>query len=254
MAQKTYDEIKEIFLKSPYFTDSERLASIHPTDPEFDVFALENLQTAYYRPLGFSENLRFEVERSQVTFYVHLDGIAPYSVQNDNDADLRQKIVDLEKRKLVASRNARANRSRTVQRAAAFGAEQTQDGGFDIITAGEDEFDAQEDREFEAGKKDPTPTSFTQEEEDTGEAADITATLERKGNAVVLSFFHASGPRAGSPVAAGILVYTFQKEEWNYKNWRRLFPSRTIYFKPFSKIGSNMFLIALSSGATCITL
>ena len=155
MAQKTFEELKEIFLRSPYFTDGERIAAIPYGDPAYDMFAMENLENAYYRRLGFAESLRFALDNNSIfTFYVHENDVAPYSVEQ-RDVRLKQKVVKLERRKQGIARSARGQASRNAARNEQvidlddnFGADWTQE------FVGEDEFDAQEDREFEAGKKD----------------------------------------------------------------------------------------------------
>ena len=219
MAQKTFEELKAIFLSSPYFTDGERIAAIPYGDPAYDMFAMENLQNAYYRPLGFAKSLRFALDANGIiTFYVHENDVAPYSVEQ-RDVRLKQKIIKLEERKHVRAKAARgragrdaARNQQVVDKDDHFGADWTQE-------LGEDEFDAEEDRRFfKTGELPGTDREL--EADEYADVGEVTAHLERKGNQVVVSFTHAN---TGNPVAAGAMVYHFKKEEWNYENWSRRF-------------------------------
>ena len=221
MAQKTYEELKAIFLSSPYFTDGERIAAIPYGDPAYDMFAMQNLEDAYYRPLGFAKNLRFAVSNSVITFYVQEDGQHQYSVES-NDASLRQKIVRMEQRKIELSQ---AARSRSTRNAAQNEQSVDRDDNFGTDWTSEldgDESDQAEERRFERTGELPG-TDRELEADGIIEVQDVTAHLERKGNQVVVSFTNAT---TGNPVAAGAMVYHFKKEKWNYENWIRRFDSR----------------------------
>ncbi len=217
MAQKTFEELKAIFLSSPYFTDGERIAAIPYGDPAYDMFAMEELENAYYRPLGFTKNLRFVLDNSVITFYVQEDGKHQYSVEN-NDVRLRQKIVRMEQRKIELSQ---AARSRSTRNAAQNEQSVDRDDNFGTDWTSEldgDEFDQEEDRRWE--KTGNLPGDGTLEEEIVEFDQEVTAHLERKGNIVVVSFTNA---KTGNPVAAGTFDIHFKKEEWNYENWNNRF-------------------------------